>query len=120
MKQLLRYLMVSGAVSIVDALISLVLFERFHMHHLIATNTGIIVGFILQYFLSLKWVFECDHSVRTVRIFLLTWLLGVGIANITVYILLEQMHVMYALGKLGSMGTSFFVLFGIRRRFLER
>lgn len=120
MMQLLKYFAVSAFVALIDAMISITLFNVFEVHQLIATNMGIVVGFIIQYIISIKWVFGCKQSLKTINIFLITWLLGVAIANMTVYILLEKVQMSYAISKIGSMAMSFFVLYGIRKKWLEK
>ena len=120
MKQLFKYFIISLLVAFIDAALSIFLFEFIGVNQIIATNVGIVVGFIIQYKYSVKVVFNCDVTRRTLSIFLFTWFLGIGIANVTVYILVECLNMAYTIGKLGSMGASFFILYGLRKKWLER
>lgn len=120
MKQLISYFMVTIVISLVDMTLSIFLFHIMECSVLVATNIGIIIGFILQYNLTMRYAFRSKTSIRTLVIFLLTWGIGVVVANVSIYLTMECVGLSFGMSKVVSMGASFFITYSMRKKYIEK
>lgn len=82
-KAFCNYLLISVTVTFADVLISYLM--EFAVDKIAANTTGMIGGFILQYFLTAKHVYNYKN-LRSFLLFLATFLLGLVLANGIVYV----------------------------------
>ena len=115
------YFLISVFVTLVDVVVSRVS-ERF-VDIVIANTIGVITGFVIQYFLCTKKVYA-GSSVKTAVIFFITWLLGLGLANLIVYLVRVQLFdnreglIYYLIGKGASIAIPFFITYFIRKKLI--
>ncbi|MDO5785801.1 MAG: GtrA family protein [Eubacteriales bacterium] len=88
----------------------------------VSNTIGVILGFILDFFLSAKFVFQTKYGVLSFLVYLVTFLFGLAVANFLIiqsYALAIQ-WVSEGLAFLFAKGVSivlpFFVLYFIRKK----
>lgn len=116
-----RYFVYSVIVTLVDTLIVWTL-TRFSSIQIVTANTiGVVTGFILQYLLSSKSVFDTEYGSAGFIIYLGTFLLGLAAANWLTYVSYEHIFVGFAedlrilLSKGVSIAIPFFLLYYLRK-----
>ena len=114
------YFTISVFVTLVDIVVSRVC-ERF-VDVVIANTIGVVTGFIIQYFLCTRKIYT--GSVKSAIIFFVTWLFGLGLANLIVYVVRvlifenREGFIYYLIGKGASIAIPFFVLYFIRKKLM--
>lgn len=114
------YFTISVFVTLVDIVVSRVC-ERF-VDVVIANTIGVVTGFIIQYFLCTRKIYA--GSVKSAIIFFVTWLIGLGLANLIVYVVRvlifenREGFIYYLIGKGASIAIPFFVLYFIRKKLM--
>ena len=118
-----RYLVVGGVATLFDIGLLVLLVSLFGMHPLIANIFGYALGTLVNYVLSVKWVF----STRNVRnrgaelaIFTVVGLGGLGINELTMYIGISLFLLDYRLVKILAVGVQVFWNFFGRKILLFR
>jgi putative flippase GtrA len=86
MVQLFRYLFVGGLAAVVDASVLWVLNSDVGLHYLAAAAISFSLGTVVNYLLSVAWVFRSSGQVR--QEFALFTLIGVGGLGLTEIIML--------------------------------
>ena len=116
MKQFIRYFFVGGIASVIDycfANLTYFLLSKFLLgqNELLLQNlsaiSGIVVGLVINYFMSLKFVFKAEKRIKDfLQICLITvmsCLLTFGLTTLNV----SYLKLPFALFKIITMGTSF-------------
>lgn len=114
--RLFKYGAVSAVALAVDMGLLYALTEWAHFNYLLSATIAFICGLIVNYTLSLRYVFSRSRYNRS-REFFLYSLIGVGgllINDITIY-LLVQMSMWYMLAKIIATGIGFIFNFLCRR-----
>ena len=109
--QLFRYTFVGGFAFIVDFGTLFLLTTYFHVHYLISAGIAFIFGLVLNYFLSVKWVFNSRaiaNRVSEFLLFALIGLVGLGFNELFLYLFTSIFGIYYLLSKII---TSFIVYF---------
>ena len=115
------YFLISVFVTLVDIVVSRVS-ERF-VDVVIANTIGVVTGFVIQYFLCTRKIYA-GSSIKTAVIFFVTWLFGLGLANLIVYVvrvlIFENREgiIYYLIGKGASIAIPFFILYFIRKKLI--
>lgn len=109
--QLFRYTFVGGLAFLVDFGTLFTLTEYLSLHYLISAGIAFVFGLIINYILSIKWVF--NSRVMTNRwlefmLFTLIGLVGLGLNELFMWILTDLFIIYYLLSKII---TTFFVYF---------
>lgn len=121
-KSFIKYLMVSVFVTIIDIITSRI-FE-YIVPIVYANSIGIITGFIIQYFMTSKYVYNKNNPKVFLKFFA-TFILGFILADIIVYIcrvlVFESVNsfIAFAVSKGFSIVIPFFVMYFIRKRWIE-
>jgi putative flippase GtrA len=121
MTPMLRYLLYSIFVTIIDTLIVWILYRVIGVNVVVSNTTGVVIGFIIHYLLSSKSVFDTDLGIPGFIIYLLTFLIGLALADWLIYAgetkLFQSLPV--TLSFLSSKGLSivlpFFFLYFLRK-----
>lgn len=113
-----RYFIVSCLVSVIDFFISYLLYKIANINYLTACNIGIIIGFIFQYFICTKYVFKTKVTINSLIVFLITFFVGIALADETMWISYSFLHLSFFISKILSMGVPFFITYFIRKRLL--
>lgn len=100
--QLFRYTMVGGLAFAVDYGLLILLSECIRINVIFAATVSFIAGLVVNYFISVKWVFG-KSDIRDRRIEFLAYALigviGLVINDLTIYLLTNFCKVHYAVAK---------------------
>jgi putative flippase GtrA len=109
--QLIRYSFVGGFAFLVDFGTLAFLTEYFHIHYLVSAGIAFILGLIINYYLSVKWVFNTramENRWLEFLLFSLIGLVGLGLNELFLWILTDILFIYYLLSKII---TTFIVYF---------
>lgn len=119
--QLFRYLFVGGTAFVVDFGLLWGLTECCNLHYLLAAALSFITGLIVNYTLSIRWVF-CEHLLnsRVVEFlgFAVIGLVGLGLNEAIIWVATEWLHCHYIISKIISAAVVFFWNFLARKYLL--
>lgn len=120
-KQFLRYCLAGGIAYVIDFLTLYVLATYLRLHYLAAATAGFCLGIAAVYLLSIFWIFEtrivADRR-HEFAIFLLIGIAGLGINNLTMYLLTNGLGLYFMASKLAAAGLVLTFNFSARRHFL--
>jgi putative flippase GtrA len=105
--RLVRYLAAGGTAFIVDYATLLFLTEGFGIYYLWSATLGFILGGLVCYMLSLKWVFEerrFDRRSREISLFMIIGIIGLGLNNLLLWLFTDGAQIPYQYGKLLAAG----------------
>jgi putative flippase GtrA len=117
MPELSFYTLVSAVALSVD----LVVFSGLTHSGMRAAAAGIVgysVGLVLHYILSVRYVFNTcttKGSLRRFAEFVLSGLIGLALTWLIIAVATEAMHLPALVGKVAAVGTSFIVVFLLRK-----
>lgn len=120
-KAFVTYFLISVFVTVIDIAVTRIC-ESF-VDVVVANTIGVVTGFIIQYILCSRKVYN-GSNIKTAVIFFLTWLLGLGLADLIVYVvrvlILENREgfIYYLIGKGASIAIPFFVLYFLRKKLI--
>jgi len=123
LNQILRFGVVGVIATLVDYGLFLLLTDVCHLHYLIANPIAFLVSVIINYILSVKFVFETDKR-RSAGVeftfFALMSAVGLGINELALWLLSGLLLVPYQLSKLAATAVVMVYNFITRKLFLER
>lgn len=105
----------------VDFLSLIVGTEIFHIYYLFSTAIAFVVGFIVNYVLSVKWVFlqrKLSNKNQERSVFLVIALVGLGLTEFCMWFFTDIVGVYYIYSKLLTTGTVFIWNFGAKKKIL--
>lgn len=101
--QLLRYTIVGGLAFIIDFGTLILLTEFFNINYLISALVGFTLGLIVNYFLSIHWVFN-QRNIRKRSLefilFTLIGIVGLGLNELSIWFLTEVVLLYYMVSKI--------------------
>lgn len=109
--QLLRYTFVGGFAFLIDFGTLFFLTEYVNIHYLVSAGMAFTLGLIVNYFLSVKWVFNSRAMENRLLEFLLfasIGLIGLGLNELFLWILTDILVIYYLISKII---TTFIVYF---------
>lgn len=109
--QLFRYTFVGGFAFLVDFGTLYILTEYFHIYYLVSAGIAFIFGLIINYLLSVKWVFNnraMENRWWEFLLFAIIGLVGLGLNELFLWILTDIFLIYYLISKLI---TTFIVYF---------
>ena len=115
---IVKYFIFSCLATGVDFSISYFLYIKVDLNYLISSNIGIFSGLILHYYTSMKYVFKNDSFNNSLFIYITTFLLGLALANITIWISYDLACLSFLFSKILSVAIPFFITYFIRKRLL--
>lgn len=101
--QLFRYTFVGGFAFLVDFGTLFVLTEYFKVYYLISAGIAFIFGLIINYFMSVRWVFNnrtMNNRLLEFLMFLLIGIVGLGLNELFLWILTDILLIYYLLSKI--------------------
>lgn len=119
--QFLRYTVVGGLAFVVDFGLLFVLTEYFRMYYLLSATISFIAGLLVNYLISLLWVFKgegSDNKIKEFTYFALIGLIGLLLNSLFLWLITDCMGVYYMLSKMISAGLVYLWNFGARKYFL--
>ncbi len=105
-KQIFMFLMVGGFTFVLDYLLMLFLIEFFQVNYLVSTGLGFIFGSIINYYLSLMYVFESGKYKKKKTefiIFMVFTIIGLGLNHLIMYSGSSLLMIDYKLVKIISL-----------------
>jgi putative flippase GtrA len=109
--QLFRYTFAGGFAFIVDFGTLFILTEYLKIHYLVSAGIAFIFGLIINYYLSVKWVFNSRAMEKRwleFLLFTLIGLVGLGLNELFLWMLTDILMIYYLLSKVI---TTFIVYF---------
>ncbi len=109
--QLIRYTFVGGLAFLVDFGTLFLLTEYFDIHYLVSAGIAFLFGLILNYFLSVKWVFNSramENRFLEFLLFMFIGLVGLVLNELFIWILTDIILIYYLYSKII---TTFLVYF---------
>ena len=103
--QFLRYFVTGGLAFVVDFGAFALALYYFEIHYLIANLIGLAVGNVVNYLLTVGWVFSTekrtmrDHVFLEVLVFVLISLLGMGLNEFLMYVFVGRFALQEMLSK---------------------
>lgn len=120
-KQFLRYCIAGGIAYVIDFLTLYVLATYLHIHYLASATVGFCLGIVVVYLFSIRWIFE-NRTIADRRheftIFVLIGIAGLGINNLTMYLLTDGLGMHFMASKIAAAGLVLTFNFNARRHFL--
>ena len=121
--QLFRYFFVGGFAFIIDFCALFLLTEYLNLYYLLSAPLAFLLGLIINYLLSIKWVFDKRNinkkSVEFV-IFALVGIVGLLLNQVFIWFFTEIINLYYMLSKIISSGIVFLWNFSLRKYLLFR
>lgn len=120
-KNIIQYGLFSVASTVVDTIAVWLLFNGAGMELVYANTIGIILGFILDFFLSSKFVFNTKYGLRSFLIYLGTFIFGLLLANFLITTSYDFASLYFSEGpaflisKAVSIVLPFFLLYFVRK-----
>lgn len=127
MKKLIEQIVKFGAVGFlcfgIDYGLTIFLTEICGISYLVSSGISFSVSVMVNYILSLKFVFETDENHNKVVeffIFMILSVIGLGINQVLMWICVDKMHVYYMISKIGVTGVVMVYNFITRKLILEK
>lgn len=124
--QFVRYLVTGGVAFVVDFGLFTICLYSFGLHYLLANLIGLVAGLVLNYFLSIVWVFvACKRILEKNKgleftLFALIGILGVGISQMLMYAMVDGLGIGEMLSKVVAAALVLMWNFGARKLMLFR
>ena len=124
--QFFRYLVTGGLAFVVDFGLFALCLYTFGWHYMLANLVGLVAGLVLNYAMSIVWVFTaCKRTLekqKTVEFFLfaLVGIAGVGINQLLMYLMVDGIHLNEMLSKIVAAALVLMWNFGARKLMLFR
>jgi putative flippase GtrA len=119
--QLFRYFFVGGIAFLADIGTLFILTNYFKLYYLFSALIAFILGLIINYFLSVKWVFNdrvIGNRFLEFLIFGLIGIIGLGLNELFLWILTDIFMIYYLLSKIITTGFVYFWNFFARKLLL--
>lgn len=127
MKKLIEQLMKFGIVGVIcfgiDYGLMIFLTEFCGISYLVSSGISFSVSVMVNYTLSLKFVFETDkdnNKVVEFLIFIILSVVGLGINQVLMWVCVDKLHVYYMISKIGVTGVVMVYNFVTRKLILEK
>lgn len=127
MKKLIEQIMKFGVVGVIcfgiDYGLMIFLTELCGISYLVSSGISFSVSVMVNYTLSLKFVFETDkdnNKVVEFLIFIILSVVGLGINQVLMWVCVDKLHVYYMISKIGVTGVVMVYNFVTRKLILEK
>lgn len=103
--QFIRYALVGGVSFLVDAMILFIL-EKIGVYYLLSASVGFVVGLIINYALSKRFVFtaKLQSRVKEFTAYAVIGALGLALTELLLYIFVDFIHMHLVLSKIVAAG----------------
>ena len=123
MEQIVKFGFVGFLCFFIDYGLMVLLKERLGIHYLISSTISFTVSVIVNYILSITFVFETDKSKNKVGefvIFVCLSVIGLGINALCMWVAVEFIHIHYMHSKIGATAVVMVYNFVTRKIFIEK
>lgn len=106
--QFLRYFVTGGLAFVVDFGVFALAFYYFDVHYLLANLIGLMGGNVVNYLLSIGWVFSAEkrkmekHLVMEITVFVIISLVGMALNEFLMYLLVGLLLIQEMVSKIGA------------------
>lgn len=120
--QILRFGVVGGIAFLVDYALLYILTEYLHIYYLVSSTISFIVSLIINYILSIFWVFDVKkkQTIKEVALFVFLSVIGLGINQVIMYLGSDIMNIHYMVCKLFATFIVMIYNFVSRKIFIEK
>lgn len=121
-KQIFKFGIVGVICFFADFLIMLALTDIFHIHYLISNATSFTLSTVLNYLLSMRFVFKSKENVnKTVEfiVFVVLSIIGLGLNELLMYICVDSLGIIKWISKIAVTAIVMVYNFITRKLFLE-
>lgn len=124
--QFVRYLVTGGFAFVVDFLLYAFCLYEFNWHYLVANLVGLVAGLIINYVMSVAWVFsECkrvleDRKTVELGVFAIVGIIGVGINELLMLLMVGMLDANEMKSKIVAAILVLMWNFGVRKMVLFR
>ncbi len=122
-EQIMKFGIVGGLCSGIDYGLMIFLTEIYKISYLVSSGISFSVSVMVNYTLSLKYVFETDENNNKIVeffIFIILSLIGLGINQMLMWVCVDKFHVHYMIAKIGVTGMVMVYNFITRKLILEK
>lgn len=119
--QFFRYFLVGGVAFIVDFSLLYLLTEFGRLHYLFSASIAFVAGIVVNYALSVTWVFDhrsIDNRMHEFAIFAVIGILGLAFNAALMWFFTEQVGLHYLLSKIVAAALILLFNFGARKALL--
>ena len=124
MGQFLRYMVTGGFAFVADFGLFALCLYAFGWHYLLANLVGLVAGLVLNYLMSILWVFTaCKRILKTKKgiefvLFALVGIAGVGINQVLMYLMVDGLGINEMVSKMIAAVLVLMWNFGARKLIL--
>lgn len=119
--QFIRYVFVGGAAFGVDYVALFLLAHFAGLHYLLAASLSYLLGMVVNYMISVRWVFDFRRVAQWEREFVIFFLIGIAgliLNGFVITLLVETFGLPYLAAKLVASALILFFNFGARKLLL--
>lgn len=126
MGQFVRYLVTGGFAFVVDFLLYAFCLYELNWHYLVANLVGLVAGLVINYVMSVAWVFsECkrvleDRKTVEFGVFAIVGIIGVGINELLMLLMVGMLDANEIKSKIVAAILVLMWNFGVRKMVLFR
>ncbi len=116
--QFIRYVFVGGAAFVVDFGGLYLLAHVLGLHYLTAACLSYLMGMVVNYMISVRWVFDFRRVTQWEREFAIFFLIGIAgliLNGLAISLLVEMLHAPYLAAKLVAAAAILVFNFGARK-----
>ena len=121
--QIFKFAIVGGTAFLIDYIILIICKEVFHLNTLLSAAIAFTISTVVNYILSIKWVFDVSdkHSnKRNFIIFVVFSLMGLGLTELIMWIGEDLLKISYLIVKIIATAIVMIFNFITRKIFLEK
>ena len=122
-KQIIKFGIVGGMCFVIDYGLLIFLTEVISINYLISSGISFSVSVIVNYILSLKYVFETDkknNKVKECLIFIGLSIIGLGINQVSMWLCVDKLKIFYMIAKIAATIIVMVYNFVTRKLILEK
>lgn len=117
--QFIRYVLVAGVAATADTTMLWFLNARLGINPLLAAAAGFTLGLVVNYLLSVAWVFEGSGKLTSeFTLFALVGIGGLGWTELILWVCVDRVGMPVMAAKMTALGLVMGWNFGMRRRFV--
>ena len=127
MKKLIEQIMKFGVVGFIcfgiDYGLMILLTEAAGISYLVSSGLSFSISVIVNYTLSLKFVFETNQENNKIvefLVFIILSVIGLGINQVLMWVCVDKFHIFYMISKVGVTGVVMVYNFDTRKLILEK
>lgn len=119
--QLFRYIFVGGLAAIADISFFYIVNNILYFHYLIAQTIGFVSGLIVNYSISVIWIFESEQNIKKVFLFVVVGIAGLIFSYLVLWFLIDILNIRAFQNMLAKITTIILVFIwnlGMRKKFV--